>query len=91
MPGAIAGLGPCGSGSQANRHVTIVELDLQRAGLLPDPFYAGDQQLYLMTWEVGGQTFGNHSLAGFPPISLEHCRAWLPAIAALPRPFDAGR
>jgi beta-mannosidase len=54
--------------------------------------YAGDQRLYLMTWEVDGQTFGNHYLAGYPPISLEHYRkTWLPTIAALPRPFDASR
>jgi beta-mannosidase len=45
-----------------------------------------------MTWEVDGQTFGNHYLAGYPPISLERYRkTWLPAIAALPRPFDANQ
>jgi beta-mannosidase len=53
--------------------------------------YAGDQRLYLMTWEVDGRTFGNHHLAGYPPISLERYRAWLPAIAALPRPFDTSQ
>jgi hypothetical protein len=42
-------------------------------------------------WEVGGETFGNHYLAGYPPISLERYRTWLPAIAALPRPFDASK
>jgi len=50
--------------------------------------YAGDQRLYLITWEVNGQRFGNHYLAGFPPFSLDRYRAWLPAIAALPRAFD---
>jgi hypothetical protein len=42
----------------------------------------------LITWEVNGQRFGNHYLAGFPPFSLDRYRAWLPAIAALPRAFD---
>jgi hypothetical protein len=50
--------------------------------------YASDQRLYLMTWEVGDQEFGNHYLAGWPPFSLARYRTWLPAIAALPRPFD---
>lgn len=51
--------------------------------------YASDQRLYLITWQVDGQTYGSHYLAGYPPISLERYRRWLPAIAALPRPFDA--
>ncbi len=50
--------------------------------------YASDQRLYLITWEVDGQTFGNHYLAGHPPFSLERYRHWLPAIAALPRSFN---
>jgi beta-mannosidase len=53
--------------------------------------YASDQQLYLMSWETGGQRFGNHYLAGLPPLSLARYRAWLPTIAALPRAFDADR
>jgi beta-mannosidase len=50
--------------------------------------YASDQKLYLITWETGGQTFGNHYLAGRPPFSLDRYREWLAAIATLPRPFD---
>ncbi len=51
--------------------------------------YAGDQRLYLIQWTVGGQAFGNHYLAGQPPVSLARYRRWLEAIASLPRPFDA--
>ena len=51
--------------------------------------YASDQRLYLMTWEVGGEAYGSHYLAGHPPFSLDRYRSWLAAIAALPRPFDA--
>lgn len=51
--------------------------------------YASDRRLYLVAWEVNdGEEFGNHYLAGSPPFSLERYRAWLPSIAALPRPFD---
>ena len=50
--------------------------------------YASDQRLYLISWEVDGRTYGNHYLAGMPPFSLERYRAWLQAIAALPRAFD---
>ena len=51
--------------------------------------YASDQRLYLLTWEVGGQAYGTHYLAGHPPFSLDRYRNWLAAIAALPRSFDA--
>jgi len=47
------------------------------------------QQLYLMSWQVNGATFGNHYLAGRPPFDLEQYVRWLPAIAGLERPFDA--
>jgi beta-mannosidase len=50
--------------------------------------YASDQRLYLVEWEVGRQRYGNHYLSGTPPFALDTYRAWLPAIAALPRPFD---
>jgi beta-mannosidase len=50
--------------------------------------YASDQRLYLIEWQVDGKLCGNHYLAGGPPFSLERYRAWLPAIAALPRAFD---
>jgi len=52
--------------------------------------YASDQRLYLITWEVNGRRYGNHYLAGHPPLELERYRTWLAAIAALPQPFDAG-
>ena len=52
--------------------------------------YASDQRMYLIVWEVAGQAYGSHYLAGLPPFSLERYRGWLPAIAALPRAFDAG-
>ena len=47
------------------------------------------QQLYLMSWQVNGATFGNHYLAGRPPFDLGQYVRWLPAIAGLERPFDA--
>jgi beta-mannosidase len=50
--------------------------------------FASDQRVILIRWETGGQTFGNHYLAGGPPFSLPQYRAWLPKIAALPRAFD---
>ncbi len=51
--------------------------------------HAGEQRLYLITWEVDGQSYGNHYLSGYPPFSLPHYRDWLKLIAALPRPFAA--
>jgi beta-mannosidase len=51
--------------------------------------YASDQRLFLIEWESGDERFGNHYLIGSPPFSLARYRAWLPAIAALVRPFDA--
>jgi beta-mannosidase len=51
--------------------------------------YASDHRLLSITWEVGGQTFGNHYLVGRPPFSLQQYRVWLPQIASLPRAFDA--
>lgn len=51
--------------------------------------YASDQKLYLITWEIAGERFGNHYLAGRPPFALERYRRWLAMIAALPRPFSA--
>jgi beta-mannosidase len=53
--------------------------------------YASDRRFFLIEWEVDGERFGNHYLAGSPPFSLARYRAWLPAIAALPRAFDAER
>jgi beta-mannosidase len=50
--------------------------------------FASDQRLYLLTWEVDGQTYGNHYLVGRPPFALATYQVWLKAIAALPRSFD---
>ncbi|MEJ5200312.1 MAG: hypothetical protein WHX53_15440, partial [Anaerolineae bacterium] len=53
--------------------------------------YAGDRRLYLIEWEIGGRKFGNHYVAGAPPLDLVRYRGeWLPAIAALMGEFDAG-
>jgi beta-mannosidase len=52
------------------------------------PTYASNQSLYLIEWEVDGQRFGNHYLAGSPPFGLERYLAWLQKIACLERPFD---
>ena len=49
---------------------------------------SGDR-LYLISWEVAGERFGNHYLAGEPPFALDRYAARLPQIAALERPFDA--
>jgi hypothetical protein len=43
----------------------------------------------LITWEVDGESCGNHALIGGPPFALAQYRAWLAEIAALPRPFEA--
>jgi beta-mannosidase len=51
--------------------------------------FASDRQLLLIEWETGGERFGNHYLVGSPPFSLSQYRVWLPAIAALPRAFEA--
>ena len=50
--------------------------------------FASDQRLYLLSWETGGQHYGNHYLAGRPPFALERYQGWLTAIAALPEEFD---
>ena len=51
--------------------------------------YASDQRLYLIEWEIDGQKFGSHYLAGTPPFDLDRYRqVWLPTIAALPQAFD---
>jgi beta-mannosidase len=51
------------------------------------PVAASEQRLFLIEWQVGGETFGNHYLFGAPHFSLERYRQWLPKIAVLPRPF----
>lgn len=51
--------------------------------------FAAEQRLLLISWEVDGQSYGNHYLVGQPALALEQYRAWLPALAALPQAFDA--
>ena len=54
--------------------------------------YASDQRLYLIEWEIGGQKHGSHYLAGTPPFDLDrYQRVWLPALAGLPRKFEAAQ
>jgi beta-mannosidase len=48
---------------------------------------ADEQRLFLIEWQVGDESFGNHYLYGAPPFSLERYRHWLPKIAARPRAF----
>ncbi len=73
----------------AEGHLTVPANENWQAGRLRT--YASDQRLYLVFWDVNGETFGSHYLAGTPAFSLDQYREWLPAIAALPRAFDAGR
>lgn len=40
-----------------------------------------DHRLLLMRWEIGGRSYGNHYLLGFPAFSLETYKRWLPLIA----------
>ena len=51
--------------------------------------FASNQRMILARWEVAGREFGNHYLTGGPSYSLAQYRAWLPALADLPRPFDS--
>jgi beta-mannosidase len=53
------------------------------------PVSRGDHRLFLIRWTAQGRAWGSHYLLGAPPFSLERYKAWLPAIAALPDPFDA--
>jgi beta-mannosidase len=50
---------------------------------------AGESALFVMTWRVGGQAYGNHYVCAGRPLSLGAYRQWLPEIAELERPFDA--
>ena len=51
--------------------------------------FASDARMILIEWEVDGQKYGNHYLAGNPPVSLDRYRGWLDKIASLPRVFDS--
>ncbi len=53
------------------------------------PVSRGDHRLFLIRWTAQGRAWGSHYLLGAPPFSLERYKGWLPAIAALPDPFDA--
>ena len=50
--------------------------------------FNSEQRLFLIQWDLGGQQFGNHYVAGWPPVSLDWYLRMLPKIAALPRSFD---
>jgi len=50
--------------------------------------FASEQRLLLLEWEVNGQRYGNHYLAGSPPFHLPRYCAWLEQIARLPGPFE---
>ena len=64
--------------SPANQNRQVASLTLEEAS----------PRLILIEWETGGQTFGNHYLHHTPPLDFTRYRAWLPQIAALPRPFQ---
>jgi len=49
----------------------------------------GEHRLFLIHWELEGETFGNHYLLGKPPFSFDQYRAYLAKIAQLPEPFVA--
>lgn len=49
----------------------------------------GSHSLFLMEWEDGGRTLGNHYLLGSPPFDFHVYRRWLTHIAALPNGFNA--
>jgi beta-mannosidase len=48
---------------------------------------AGQQKLYLITWQVDGQAFGNHYVSGYPTYDAACMLDWVEKIAALPQPF----
>ncbi|NLM76780.1 MAG: glycoside hydrolase family 2 [Ruminococcaceae bacterium] len=52
------------------------------------PANPSQQQLYLIEWQVGGQTYHNHYIAGRYPFSLSTFRGWLQAIARLDPVFS---
>lgn len=47
------------------------------------PAHPSQQRLLLLQWEVNGQRFANHYLAGSPPFNLEQYRHWLTAIRGM--------
>ena len=49
---------------------------------------AGEQKLYLLTWETEGKTYGNHYISGFPHYDAEKMLNWVQIISGLPEPFD---
>jgi len=53
------------------------------------PVSHSDHRLLLLHWTADRKEYGSHYLLGKPPFSLGWYRSMLPAIAALPRPFDS--
>jgi beta-mannosidase len=47
--------------------------------------------VFLITWELNGESYGNHYLLGKPPFELNWYRGMLEHIAGLPGGFDAHR
>ena len=47
----------------------------------------GDQKLFLLEWDAGGERFGSHYLLGSPPFSFGKYREWLEKLAWLPPAF----
>jgi beta-mannosidase len=51
----------------------------------------GAHRVFLITWELNGESYGNHYLLGKPPFELNWYRGMLEHIAGLPGGFDAHR
>lgn len=54
------------------------------------PMIPGKQEFFILRWTVDGTNYGNHYMGGYIPMSLESYKRRLPAIEALPLPFQAG-
>ena len=48
----------------------------------------GQQRLFLLRWSFGGEEYGNHFIAGYPPFDAGRMTLWLETIRRLPQPFD---
>ncbi len=58
---------------------------MSRKVLASIPAKSSEKRLLLISWEIGGNRFTNHYVAGMPPFDLEQYNAWLSLI----RPNDA--
>jgi Beta-galactosidase/beta-glucuronidase len=47
------------------------------------PVMYSEQKLFVIRWEIGGETFFNHYVSGFPPFSLERYRKWYEEILSV--------